>query len=109
MARKLEALNGVDAAWLRMESPTNLMVVNALLRFDAPLSYDELVELVEERLMRFKRFRQRVVYPKRKMGRPHWEEDPTFDVGAHVQRVALPEGGTPALKRWISDLSLIHI
>ena len=71
-----EALSGADAAWFRMESSTNLMVVNAILFFDEPLDLETLHEIVEQRLLTIPRFKQRVVTQKRKLNRPHWETDP---------------------------------
>ena len=34
-----EAMSGADAAWLRMDRPTNLMVINAVLLFDEPIDW----------------------------------------------------------------------
>lgn len=101
---KAEALSGPDAAWLRMESETNLMVVNGLLFFDDPLSFDELVELTEQRLLQVPRFTQRVVTQKRKLNRPRWEPDPHFELRAHIHHVAVPGTGEAALKDFLSDL-----
>ncbi len=88
-----EQMDGVDHAWLQMESPTNLMVINAVLRFDEPLDLARLKRVLLHRLCRYDRFRQRV----REGGLfapPRWEYAPHFDLDAHVERVSLhvPQG-----------------
>ena len=44
---KREALSSVDAAWLGMEDPTNLMMVSGILTFDEVLDFDEFIQVVE--------------------------------------------------------------
>ena len=86
-------MTAVDTAWLRMDHPTNLMVVTGLLSFDSPLDWSRLVETVERRLLVFDRFRQRVVGRGRLRRRLYWEEDPHFDLATHLRRYALPSPG----------------
>lgn len=101
--RRTEPLSTVDTAWLRMEDPTNLMMITALLVFDAPLSLEVLRQRVEQRLLRFRRFRQRVQRPV--LGAPFWEDDPHFDLSAHLHRIALhAPGDQAALQELTSDL-----
>jgi len=107
MAKKAP-LSHVDAAWLSMEDPTNLMMVNGILIFKEVVDFDEFVEVVKHRWLRFDRFRQHVVHPRirRPLAGPRWELDPHFDVNAHIHRVALPSPGDyPALQNFISDLA----
>jgi diacylglycerol O-acyltransferase / wax synthase len=102
---KQEALSSVDGAWLGMEDPTNLMMVSGILTFKEQVGYDDFLEVVRHRWLRFDRFRQRVVHPKRPFSGPQWQMDPTFDLNAHVHRVALPAPGDYAtLQTMISDL-----
>lgn len=55
----------VDAAWLRMEEPTNLMMITAVLWFDEPPDWERLKAVLRERMVgRFPRFRQRPVAPE---------------------------------------------
>jgi WS/DGAT/MGAT family acyltransferase len=97
-------MSNVDVAWLRMEHPTNLMVVSALLLFDQPLDYESLCATVEERLLAFRRFRQRVVRRGRRQ-RPRWEWDRRFALSSHLRRLALPAPGDDrALQELVSDL-----
>ena len=54
-------MSNVDAAWLHMESPTNLMLICGVMAFREKLDFGELKELIEDRLLPFERFRQKVV------------------------------------------------
>ncbi len=99
------ALTPVDAAWLHMEDPTNLMMVTGIMTFDRPLNMDHLYAILEHRFLKYRRFRQRVVEPTLSLGMPQWEDDPAFDMHAHIHRVALPApGGQAALQEMVSDL-----
>ena len=63
----MERMSSVDAAWLRMEEPANLMMITAVLWFDEPPDWERLKAVVRERMVeRFPRFRQRVVLPPRR-------------------------------------------
>ncbi len=101
----IEPLSTVDAAWLRMEDPTNLMMVSGILTFKTPLDVDRLREVIARRLLQFDRFRMRVVQPKMPLAPAYWEYDPHFDLDAHIHRVALPvPGDYGTLQNMVSDL-----
>jgi diacylglycerol O-acyltransferase len=85
--RRSERLSSIDTAWLRMEDPTNLMMVTGMLVFDQPLSFARLRQAIEQRLLSFDRFQQQIVYIG---GAPHWQADPHFTISAHLHRIALP-------------------
>jgi diacylglycerol O-acyltransferase len=99
------AMTSADAAWLHMDRPTNLMVINAVLWFDEPLDWPGVQEVFGRRVTdRFSRFRQRVVERGPGQG-PAWEDDPAFDPGLHFHRLALPSpGDRTALQDVVSDL-----
>lgn len=109
-AKTLEPMSSIDSFWLSMDEPTNLMVITGLMEFDGLLDYDAVCALLQERLLCYNRFRQRVVWPTSTLGRPFWDMDPNFDIQNHVLRVALP---TPrnkaALLRMISDLTVVPL
>src|SRR3954451_2069875 len=86
-AKRSERLSRIDTAWLRMEEPTNLMMVTGVLVFDQPLNFARLRQAVEQRMLIFDRFHQKVVDAD---GTPHWQEDPHFTINAHLHRIALP-------------------
>lgn len=95
----------VDAAWLHMEDPTNLMMINGFFRFSQPLDYERVKATLEARLLRFERFKQRVVESRLPLRPPYWERDPHFDISAHLHRVALPApGDKTVLKELVNDL-----
>ncbi len=100
-----EAMSNVDAAWLRMEDRTNLMTITGVMTFPEPLDFAQLKELVEDRLLYYDRFRQRVVGIHSPVGHPRWVEDEHFTLRSHLQRVALPHpGGKAELQEMVSDL-----
>ena len=100
-----EPLSAVDTAWLHMEEPTNLMMVTGVLVFDEILDFGRLAALMKERLLRVPRLTQRIVDPRLPFAPPRWETDPTFDLRAHLHRVALhPPGDQAALRELVSDL-----
>jgi len=95
----------VDTAWLRMEDPTNLMMITGVMIFGTPMDFERLKATIEHRLLRFDRFRQHVVQPRLPIGGPYWQDDPQFDLNAHVQRVSLaPPGDLAALQELVSEL-----
>ncbi len=85
MARR-QKLGAADVAWLRMESSVNPMTIVGIIGLEEPMRLADLKRLLEERLLIFERFRQRVVY---RGGTPMWETDPHFDLDAHVHRAGL--------------------
>lgn len=89
MSEKLikEPISKVDTAWLRMEQPTNLMMINGVIMMDDNLDYEKLLETVEQRFLTFRRFRQKAVDGARGA---HWVIDEDFDIRCHVRRTALP-------------------
>ena len=105
-----ETMSNVDHAWLRMDDPTNLMMITGVLTFSEPLSYERVVETVETRLLRFDRFRQRAVLPRGPLGSAYWEPDPQFDVTAHIKQVRLPDGSDQDdLQQLVSHLMSIPL
>jgi diacylglycerol O-acyltransferase / wax synthase len=60
MIRDRERMSAVDTAWLRMDSDRNLMMIVGVDVFETPVQYQALADLITKRLLKFKRFRQRV-------------------------------------------------
>jgi WS/DGAT/MGAT family acyltransferase len=98
-------MSHADAAWLRMDSPTNLMVINSVLFFDSAPNWDELrTRYVEHIVKRHPRFR--CVARTGPLGTARWDESPGFDPADHFHRVALPAPGDRAtLQTLIADIS----
>ena len=94
-------LSAIDHAWLRMDEPSNLMIINGVLVLGAPLTRERLQQILEQRLLPIPRFRQRIVM---KDGDPFWEEVPAVDLGAHLVEVTLPgPGGDAELRELVSE------
>ena len=101
--RRREAMSKVDTAWLRMEKPTNLMMITGVLMFGQRLSIEALRTLIAERFLAFRRFRQKAVDGGTSC---HWETDADFDLEWHVRLTALPgAAGTAELQRLVSQLA----
>ena len=93
-----EPLSAVDHAWLRMDDPTNLMIICGVLVLDEPVELDRLKAILKRRLLPIRRFRQHIIHYKED---PYWEEDPEFDVDQHVHELALPGSGDDNVLREI--------
>ncbi|HEY5633301.1 MAG TPA: wax ester/triacylglycerol synthase family O-acyltransferase [Burkholderiaceae bacterium] len=79
-------MSAVDTAWLRMDTPANLMMIVGVEIFDRPISYRVLARRLRERLLAYDRFRQRVVPEADGFA---WEEDGRFRLSRHVRKVKL--------------------
>lgn len=91
-------MNHADAAWLHMDQPTNLMIITGVIWFEQTPDWDEVRELIRERMVEpYPRFRQRVVEGSQPVSGPHWEDDPNFDFDLHFHRLALPAPGDRAV------------
>lgn len=101
----IEPLSTVDAAWLHMDAPTNLAIITGIFMFEKPLDFARVRATIEQRLVRVRRFRERVREGTLGLGVPHWEPDPHFDLDAHLFRVHLPRpGDQAALEKFVGDL-----
>jgi len=84
----------VDTMWLNMDRPNNLMVIDAVMLFDEPISHARLGPLLQDRLVeRYPVFAQRPVSAANPFGMPQWEDDPDFDLSRHLRRATLPAPG----------------
>ncbi len=103
-----ERMSSVDTAWLRMDSPTNLMMIVGVLMFDGPADLPRLKRTVEARLSRYKRFRERVVQDS---AGAWWVEDEHFDIDNHIHSVNLPADANgsntskAALEQYVAGLT----
>jgi WS/DGAT/MGAT family acyltransferase len=94
-----------------MDRPTNLMVINVVLWFDAPLDWTVLSKRIESRWIdQYPRFRQRVVEGRLGLLGPQWEDDPRFALENHLHRLALPApGDQDVLQDFVSDRMSVPI
>jgi diacylglycerol O-acyltransferase / wax synthase len=98
-----ERMSSVDTAWLRMDRPTNLMQIIGVMLFKGQLDYGRLRATIEQRMLKFRRFRQLVVAD----GSGYvWQDDPDFDLDRHLHRELLPApGGKTELQHYLADLA----
>lgn len=85
-------MSPVDTAWLRMDTPGNLMMIVGVYVFDRSIDFTRLRAVLESRFLSYLRFRARAVSDA--TGSWHWEEVDDFDLDQHLIRVALPGKGT---------------
>src|ERR1700712_2030813 len=81
-----ERMSRVDTAWLRMDNDVNLMMIVGVWLLRPAIAYPALCARVEDKLLRYERFRQHVV---RDAAGVHWCSDDTFDIHHHVVREKL--------------------
>ena len=101
-----ERMSRVDTAWLRMDTPANLMMIVGVWLLEPGVSHAALCQRVEERLLKYRRFRQRVVDDA--MGAA-WQTDRAFDLQRHVvaERLAPRRGQSAraALEARVAELA----
>ena len=105
-----ERMSRVDTAWLRMDTEANLMMIVGVWLVEPTLSLADLRERVEGSLLKYDRFRQKVVEDT--MG-ASWVEDGSFDLSDHVVAEDLPvaPGQSPveALKARVGELAATRL
>jgi WS/DGAT/MGAT family acyltransferase len=98
-----EAMSRVDTAWLRMERPTNPMMITGVLMFAETMLLERLKRVVKQRFLAYRRFRQKAVDTP---AGASWRTDPNFNLDWHVQPAALPgRADKRALERFVSQLA----
>jgi WS/DGAT/MGAT family acyltransferase len=103
MTNETERMSAVDAAWLRMDRPTNLMMIVGVILFDGHVNFARFRRTIEERFLKFPRFRWRTSQDAMTAS---WEADPDFDLDQHVRKIALPRpAGQAELEALVSHLA----
>jgi len=98
-----QRMSSVDTAWLRMDRPSNLMMIVGIDVFEHPVERARLRAVVSERLLSFDRFRQRVEYDS--AGAAWWVDDDRFDLDMHLVAHRLDGGGDTDLQRFVAELA----
>ena len=102
-----ERMDSVDNTWLRLDRPNNPMMIVGLFLLAGPVDVDRLERTLAERLLAYRRFRQRVEFG---VTGTWWRDDPDFDIARHIKRVRLPApGGRKELERFVADLAAEHL
>jgi WS/DGAT/MGAT family acyltransferase len=101
-----ERLSNIDTVMLRVEDSVQPNVGAGVMLLGAPVDVEWLKATIEARLLRFDRFRQRVVPSRLPWRQPYWEEDPDVDLNYHLQLAVLPPpGDKAALQELVSLLA----
>ena len=99
----IERMSRVDATWLRMDRPANLMMIVAIWLLEGPVALDKVEKQIAEGFLSYRRFRQKVEYTAAGV---FWRDDPNFDLSHHIKRVRLPgRGDKQALERFVGELA----
>ena len=80
-------MSRVDTAWLRMDNDVNLMMIVGIWLVEPGLAYEAVCRRVEDKLLKYERFRQAVV--RDATGAASWVVDESFDIHHHVVREKL--------------------
>lgn len=83
-----ERMSKVDTAWLRMDSPSNLMMIVGVWVIRPGLRYADMSRRIEERLLKYPRFVQCAVEDA---AGATWINDPAFDLANHFVIEKLPK------------------
>lgn len=86
-----ESFSSVDAAWLNMDTPTNLAVITGVITFSGKVELNRVKATLDRRMLVHTRFRQRARPPAHTLGLPRWELDPDFDIDHHILTLEMPE------------------
>ena len=94
----MKRLSGLDSAFLSLETeqwPTHVVCVTIFDPAECPngFSVEAFKRTLSERLHLLPPLRWRLIEPPLGLGRPHWIEDPDFDLDWHIRRIAVPAPG----------------
>jgi WS/DGAT/MGAT family acyltransferase len=81
-------MSKVDTAWLRMDSSSNLMMIVGVWVIQPGITYTDLAQRLQERLLKYPRFVQCAVQDATGAT---WVQDPNFDMAHHLVVEALPK------------------
>src|SRR5215471_5557983 len=97
-----ERVSPVDTAWLRMDSPGNLMMIVGVMVLGHGVDFDRVRHVLQTRLLSFRQFRARVVTDPTGA----WWEEVEPDLEQHLVRVGLPgKGSKENLEKLVAQLA----
>jgi len=92
----------VDTAWLRMDTPGNLMMIVGVMILGADFDFARLRRVVQAKLLSYPRFRSRVVTDPTGA----WWEEVDPDLDQHLVRIGLPgKGDKQDLEKLVAQLA----
>jgi WS/DGAT/MGAT family acyltransferase len=94
-----------DAGFLYLERSHTQLHIGCVAILEGALRREDLIERIQERLPRLRRYGQRAMRVPFSLGHPSWEDDPDFRVEDHVTRWGLPApGGESELREAVARL-----
>jgi WS/DGAT/MGAT family acyltransferase len=96
----VERMSKVDTAWLRMDSPSNLMMILGVWIIKPRVSYAAVCERINSRLLQYPRFSQRV---QQDAAGATWITDTEFDIKRHVLRETLPKDSSKSPRALLQE------
>jgi len=96
----MERLSGLDASFLYLESPQQLMHVCGIILLDPETipggyDFDRMLAGLERRVRDIPMFHRKLKRVPLRIDHPLWVDDPDFDIDRHVHRLAVPAPGGP--------------
>ena len=102
-----ERMSKVDTAWLRMDSPSNLMMIVGVWILHPGIGHAALAERVRERLLPYRRF---VQVAREDAAGAHWTDDTDFQLERHVATHVLErrrgQSEQEALQERVAELAM---
>lgn len=95
-----ERMSKVDTAWLRMDTPSNLMMIVGVWQLTPGVSHAAVCERMESSLLKYARFRQRVMEDA---AGATWVNDRYFDLNNHVIAEKLPKAAKGREQELLQD------
>ncbi len=94
----MDRLSGLDASFLYLETPAQLMHVCAVMVLDqstmpAPYTFDALMQHVDDQVHDVPAFTRKIRGVPMGLDHPVWVRDQQFDIERHVHRLAVPSPG----------------
>lgn len=94
----MDRLSGLDASFLYLETPEQLLHVCGLIVLDPSTmpdgySFNKMRDLIESRVGDVTEFTRKLRKVPLKLDHPIWVKDQHFDIDRHVHRLALPQPG----------------
>jgi diacylglycerol O-acyltransferase / wax synthase len=94
----MDRLSGLDASFLYLETPAQLMHVCGLIVLDpstmpAPYAFEHMQAEIDRRVSNVPAFTRKLRRVPLDLDHPVWVRDKQFDIERHVHRLALPQPG----------------
>jgi diacylglycerol O-acyltransferase len=111
----MQPLEGLDAAFLSLETPTTPLHVGVVLILDAPegarslfspsTRYAQIRRVISQRLHLVGPLRQRAIRVPLGLHHPVWVDDPDFELDDHLSRASVPSpGGRAELDAFVATV-----